>query len=217
MLVVGRTAMPPLADVWPGAPGMRVWPPGMIPPRVLDAHTVVIGARGAAVGIARLMGAQTIVPPGATGRPGSDLAAKATTAIAAIEQGARRVVVHVGAADEAAHERDAGAKVAAIEAADALLVAPIAAVLRARAETLGPASVRLRVCPDHGCDPTTGEHDGAPVPCLDWRPARHPSGSGGRLTERDAATRPLVDLTRTSATLAPTVAARAVAARAVAA
>jgi len=209
MLVVGRAPMPRLADVWPGAPALRVWPGGVIPPRVLDERTVVIGARGAAVGIARLMGARTAIPPGATGRPGTDLGAKAAAAIAAIEEGTRRVVVHVGSPDEAAHERDADAKVAAIEAADALLLAPIAGVLRARAETLGPASVRLRVCPDHGCDPATGEHDGAPVPCLDWPAER---SSGGRLTERDAATRPLVDLTRTGATPRPTVAARAVAA-----
>jgi hypothetical protein len=189
---------------------LLVWPAGVIPPRVLDRDTVVIGARGAAIGIARLMGARTIVPPGATGKPGSDLAAKAVAALAAIDGdgGGRvagddggciaggsgivsRVVVHVGAPDEAAHERDADAKVAAIEAADALVLAPLADALRACGGT-------LRVCPDHGCDPATGEHDDAPVPCLDW-PAAHASAPahasaqthtpGGRLTERMAAER----------------------------
>jgi 2,3-bisphosphoglycerate-independent phosphoglycerate mutase len=154
---------------------LLVWPRGAVPPRVLDHRTVVIGARGAAVGIARLMGARTVIPPGASGRPGSDLAAKARAALAAIEDGAARVVVHVGAPDEAAHERDAAAKVASIEAADTDVLAPLAEELRRRGGT-------LRVCPDHGCDPATGAHDDTPVPCLDW-PAPEAS-SGARLTER---------------------------------
>jgi 2,3-bisphosphoglycerate-independent phosphoglycerate mutase len=164
-----------------------VWPEGVIPERVLDEDTVVVGARGAAIGIARLMGARTVIPPRATGRPGSDLAAKATAALNAVGLGdgrvllgggtASRVVVHVGGPDEAAHDRDANAKVAAIEAADALLLAPLVQALRAHGGT-------LQVCPDHGCDPATGAHDGAPVPCLLWPAA---NASGGRLTERTAA------------------------------
>lgn len=171
MLVVGRDPSPAL-----GAE-LFVWPGGLIPPRVLGEDTVVIGARGAAIGVARLMGARTVVPRGATGRPGTDLAAKARAALAAIHDGAARVVVHVGAPDEAAHEHDVAAKVAAIEAADALLLAPLAGAVRAVGGT-------LRVCPDHGCDPATGEHDAAPVPCLSWPSAR---ASGGRLTERAVA------------------------------
>jgi 2,3-bisphosphoglycerate-independent phosphoglycerate mutase len=172
MLVLGLGSQPTLGS------DLLVWPGGLIPPHVLGQDTVVIGARGAAIGIGRLMGARTIVPPGATGRPGSALSAKATAALAAIgDRTVRRVVLHVGAPDEAAHDRDAGAKVATIEAADALLLAPLADVLRTCGGT-------LRVCPDHGCDPVTGEHDDTPVPCLDW-PAAH--ASGGRLTERTAA------------------------------
>jgi 2,3-bisphosphoglycerate-independent phosphoglycerate mutase len=181
---------------------LQVWPAGAVPPRALDGETVVIGARGAAIGIARLMGARTIVPRGATGRPGTDLAAKAAAALLAMEgsvhgetsetclrgaaatHGARaatRVVVHVGAPDEAAHERDAEGKVAAIEAADALLLAPLARTLRSNGGT-------LQVCPDHGCDPATGMHDGTPVPCLQWPAgADDDSAAGGRLTERAAA------------------------------
>jgi 2,3-bisphosphoglycerate-independent phosphoglycerate mutase len=179
---------------------LRVWPAGAIPPRVLDDETVVIGARGAAIGVARLMGARTIVPRGATGRPGTDLAAKASAALLAMkgaedgetsrrgaadtrsERATTRVVVHVGTPDEAAHERDANGKVAAIEAADALLLGPLARALRRNGGT-------LQVCPDHGCDPATGQHDGTPVPCLLW-PATDvsdkDSASGRRLTERTA-------------------------------
>jgi 2,3-bisphosphoglycerate-independent phosphoglycerate mutase len=163
---------------------LLVWPEGAVPPRILSEDTVVIGARGAAVGIARLMGARTIVPPGATGRPGTDLAGKVTAALAAIDGGAARVVVHVGAPDEAAHEHDAQAKVAAIEAIDTQLLAPLADALRARRARLGAETVTLHVCPDHGCDPATGRHDGAPVPCLRWPFTR---ASGERLTERAVA------------------------------
>jgi hypothetical protein len=133
---------------------------------VLDARIVVVGARGAATGIGRLLGARAVVPDGATGQPDSDLAAKARAAVAAIAMGAARVVVHVGGPDEAAHARDVAAKVAVLERADRELLAPLADAVRAAGGT-------LRVCPDHGCDPTTGAHDDAPVPCLDW-PARAP-------------------------------------------
>jgi 2,3-bisphosphoglycerate-independent phosphoglycerate mutase len=195
---------------------LSVWPAGAIPPRVLDRGTVVIGARGAATGIARLMGAGTIVPPGATGRPGTDLAAKAVAALELIAAGKahhedderparydiRRVVVHVGAPDEAAHERDTTAKVAAIEAADAQLLAPLAEALRA-------CGGSLDVCPDHGCDPATGEHDGAPVPYLRWMADGTSDGenrsgagsaastgnvSGARLTERAVQSLPVMSV-----------------------
>jgi 2,3-bisphosphoglycerate-independent phosphoglycerate mutase len=162
-------------------PAMRAWAEGVVPPIVLDARTVVVGARGAAVGAARLMGAATIVPDGATGVPASDLGAKAAAALAAIAAGARRVVVHVGGADEAAHMRDRAAKIACIERTDAQLVAPLAAAV----ERVGGT---LKVCPDHGCDPRTGAHDAAPVPCVTWSPAgrrdRRATAPPRRLTER---------------------------------
>jgi 2,3-bisphosphoglycerate-independent phosphoglycerate mutase len=191
-----------------GAPqhDLFVWPAGAIPPRVLDERTVVIGARGAAIGIAQLMGARTVVPHGATGRPGTDLAAKAAAALETIDAGATRVVVHVGAPDEAAHERDAEAKVAAIEAADEQLLRPLAEALRARRARLGAGAATLQVCPDHGCDPATGRHDDAPVPCLRWPFARvgevpapdddppFERARGGRLTERAVADLQVTDI-----------------------
>ncbi len=178
-----------------GAPrdDLLVWPAGAMPPRTLDERTVVIGARGAAIGIARLMGARTVVPPGATGRPGTDLAAKAAAALDAIDAGAARVVVHVAAPDEAAHERDADAKVAAIEAADEQLLKPLAEALRARRARLGAGAATLQVCPDHGCDPATGRHDDAPVPCLRW-PLAAADAHGSRLTERAVVEMSVTDL-----------------------
>jgi 2,3-bisphosphoglycerate-independent phosphoglycerate mutase len=188
MLLVGADPPPPLAR------GLFVWPAGLVPPRVLDGDTVLIGALGAAVGVARLMGARTVSPHGASGLPGSDLAAKATAALAAIAGGAGRVVVHVGGPDEAAHRRDGAAKTAAIEAADKLLLGPLSDAVRA-------AGGRMRVCPDHGCDPATGEHDAAPVPALTWPAERAGSAAPRadspprRLTERAVAAQRVVGLT----------------------
>jgi hypothetical protein len=159
LLVVGPAPLPPLPTLV--GLGLHVWPEGVVPPRVLDAATVVVAAQGAAAGIARLMDARVVTPCGATGRPGSDLRAKTRAALAAVEAGAERIVVHVGGPDEAAHELDAVAKVRAIEAADRAVIAPLAAAV-------GAAGGTLRICPDHGCDPTTGRHDAAPVPCVTW-------------------------------------------------
>jgi 2,3-bisphosphoglycerate-independent phosphoglycerate mutase len=177
-----------------------LWPQGAIPPRVLDPSTVVVAARGAAAGLARLMGARVVVPAGATGCPDTDLRTKAAAAATAMDRGAMRVVVHVGAPDEAAHERDGVAKVVAIERIDRELLAPLAAATRRAGGTLA-------VTPDHGCDPATGAHDADPVPCLDWPAAGVSDGSRGalagrsplaarpRLTERAVASLPVTDLT----------------------
>ncbi|QEC47028.1 hypothetical protein FSW04_05135 [Baekduia soli] len=142
-----------------------VWPRGATLPRVLDARTLVIGARGAAIGIARLLGADTVVPDAATGDVDTDLAAKLDAARAGVAERRDRVVVHVGGADEAAHRRDRAAKVAFLERVDAELIGPLAALV-------DDADGTLRICPDHGCDPDTGRHDAVPVPHVRWGPAR---------------------------------------------
>jgi 2,3-bisphosphoglycerate-independent phosphoglycerate mutase len=183
LLLVGPPPLPPAAHVAP----FDAWPDGERVPPCLDAGTVVIAAVGAAAGVARMMGAAVAVPGGATGGPDTDLAAKAASAREAITAGSRRVVVHVGGADEAAHARDAHAKVAFLERTDRELVAPLADAVRAAGGT-------LQICSDHGCDPATGLHDPGPVPSLTW-PA--PDGDRRRrLTEREAAACPLVDLAR---------------------
>lgn len=177
LLVCGPPPFPAAAL----APGLHVWPEGILPPRVLGPDTVVVGATGAAVGVARLMGARTIVPDGATGLPDSDLAAKAAAARVAIEAGAHLVAVHVGGPDEASHVRDRTAKVTSLERADRELIAPLV-------ETVRRARGVLRVGPDHGCDPERGAHDAAPVPWVAWRAgATGDPVSGRRLTERAAA------------------------------
>lgn len=153
----------------------RVWPDGVMLGRTLDSSTSVVAARGAAAGVGRLVGAHVVIPARATGDTDSDFTAKARVAMTALDT-ARRVVVHIGAPDEASHRRDPRAKVKALEAIDALVIAPLADAVRARRAT-------LVVCPDHGTDPSTGEHLADPVPMLRWGAAIPPSGAE-RLIER---------------------------------
>lgn len=156
VLAVGTGALPQLD------PPARIWPDGVVPPRVLDHRTVVVAAIGAAAGAARLLGARVVVPAGATGDTDTDLRAKTGAALAALEAGAARIVVHVGGPDAAGHRRDAEAKVCAIEAADRHVIGPL------RDAVAGRPGTTLAVGADHGCDPATGRHDGAPVPWVRW-------------------------------------------------
>ena len=143
--------------------GLRlcVWAGGLVPDGAAIAGTTVICARGAAAGLGRLLGAEVVVPAGATGDVDTDLRAKVQAAVAAMAAGARRVVVHVGGPDEAAHRRDPGAVVAALERLDGELLGPLRDAVRA-------VGGRLAVCPDHGTDPMTGLHLAAPVPAVVW-------------------------------------------------
>jgi 2,3-bisphosphoglycerate-independent phosphoglycerate mutase len=173
----------PEASAPAGGPGVRVWADGARLPRALDETTVVVAARGAAAGCARLLGAALVVPPGATGDVDTDLHAKARAAVDAIEHGARRVVVHVGAPDEAAHRRDASAKAQALEALDAALLAPLS-------DAVARAGGTLAVCPDHGTDPFDGTHDANAVPALRWGRGIAHAGPN-RMTEAHSAGAPV--------------------------
>lgn len=160
---------------------LRVWPDGARPQGPVPETTVVC-ARGAAAGLGRLLGAQVVVPPATTGDVDTDLRAKAQAVVAAIAGAATRVVVHVGAPDEAAHRRDRLAVIAALERIDAELLHPLR-------DAVAAVRGRLAVCPDHGTDPATGLHTGAPVPALVWGADR---GGPGSLTERSVADAPVV-------------------------
>jgi 2,3-bisphosphoglycerate-independent phosphoglycerate mutase len=62
---------------------------------------------------------------------------------------------------------------------------------KAAAALAAIAGGSLAVCPDHGCDPATGEHDDEPVPHLRWPDA---NGPAGRLTERAVDGLPIAEL-----------------------
>jgi 2,3-bisphosphoglycerate-independent phosphoglycerate mutase len=166
---------------------LRVWEDGPPPRGSVPLPTTVICAPGAAAGCARLVGAEVVNPPRATGDVDTDLGAKLEAARAAAAAGAPRVVIHVGAPDEAAHRRDLGAVIGALEAIDAQLVGPLR-------ELVAELGGRLVVCPDHGTDPVTGMHDASPVPALVW-PPRRDAPSAERFSERDACAAPLLSPT----------------------
>jgi 2,3-bisphosphoglycerate-independent phosphoglycerate mutase len=153
-----------------------VWPGGAAPEGEVPVATVVVCARGAAAGCARLLGARVVVPPGATGDVDADLRAKTHAAIAALSGGAERVVVHVGAPDEAAHRREPEAVIGALARLDRELLAPLR-------DAVAAFGGRLAVCPDHGTDPVSGRHDPAPVPAVIWGDGVEPAGPS-KLSER---------------------------------
>ncbi|WP_320670652.1 hypothetical protein [Patulibacter defluvii] len=162
-------------------PRLQLWADGALPPPLLDERetTVVCAARSTAAGIARLLGAATVHPSGATGDAASDLPAKARAAVALLRAGTPMVVVHVGGPDEASHARDRRAKARVLQQLDRDLLAPLAGV----ALDLGAT---LAVCPDHGTDPDSGRHTAAPVPAVVWGPAIGRRGPE-RVTERGVA------------------------------
>ena len=106
------------------------------------------GVRGAVItavdllrGIGRLIGWDVIEVPGATGYLDTDYAAKGRAAIETL-QSHDFVVVHVEATDEASHEGNAAAKIAAVERIDADIVRPVHDWLRSQG-TIGCSSVRI--------------------------------------------------------------------------
>jgi 2,3-bisphosphoglycerate-independent phosphoglycerate mutase len=175
---------------------LRVWDDGPEPRGRLADDTVVVAARGAAAGCGLLLGARVEVPAGATGDVDTDLQAKLGAVRRAVAAGSARVVIHVGAPDEAAHRRDAEGVIEALERIDAELLGPLRDLVAERGG-------RLAVCPDHGTDPDSGRHDGAPVPAVVW-------GAGVSCSGPDAVHERAVraaDLVEPAELLAPLVAA----------
>jgi len=93
-------------------------------------------------GLAAIIGWEQIEVPGATGYTDTDYAAKGKYAVDAIPT-TDIVCVHVEATDEASHEGDAQAKVAAIEAIDQHIVTPVLTALQSQGK------YRMLVSPDH--------------------------------------------------------------------
>lgn len=125
-----------------------------------DAH----GKRGKMItavdllrGLAVLIGWDRIEVPGATGYTDTDYAAKGSYAIQALPE-TDIICVHVEASDEASHEGDAPAKVAAIEAIDKHIVGPLAEALRSGGEH------RILITPDHPTPLRTKTHSHGAVP-----------------------------------------------------
>lgn len=149
-------------DGRPAATGIWLWGQGRA--AKFPAFKDVYGARAAVItavdlvaGICALAGWQRIVVPGATGYYDTDFRGKGAAAAEALER-FDLVFVHVEAPDEASHNRDAAAKVKAIENVDRDVVGPLIDALAA----FGPH--RMLVLPDHYTLLSTAGHARGAVP-----------------------------------------------------
>ena len=143
----------------------NIWLWGQGRPTVLGNLEQRFGVRGAVItgvdivrGLGLGMGMQLIPVKGATGYIDTDYDAKGRAAIKALDE-FDLVVVHVEAADEAAHLGNAVEKVKALGRIDEAIVGPLLDVLRRRKEDW-----RILVAPDHPTLVRTKGHSDIPPP-----------------------------------------------------
>ena len=122
------------------------------------------GIRGACIsavalikGVARMAGLELLEVPGATGSYGTDLDAKFSHALRALEGGADLVFLHIKATDIASHDHAVERKVSFIERIDGALGRAVE-LLDLEDETY------LLITADHTTSLRTGKHEGDPVP-----------------------------------------------------
>ena len=145
-------------------PATNLWLWGLGKTPQLPAFDQVYGQRGSMItavdllrGLAALIGWERIDVPGATGYTDTDYAAKGRYAIEALEN-TDLVCVHVEAPDEASHEGDLPAKIAALEAIDQHIVCPLITALEAQGD------YQILVSPDHPTPLRTKTHSHGFVP-----------------------------------------------------
>jgi 2,3-bisphosphoglycerate-independent phosphoglycerate mutase len=110
-------------------------------------------------GLARLAGLDVLQVPGITGYFDTNYEGKADHALAALDQGADLVIVHVESTDEAGHMGDAQKKIQAIEDVDRRLVGRLLDGLRQRGQPFAAL-----VVPDHPTSTALRTHIAEPVP-----------------------------------------------------
>jgi 2,3-bisphosphoglycerate-independent phosphoglycerate mutase len=133
----------------------------------------VISAVDLIKGIGIYAGLEVIAVPGATGYLDTDYLGKAEYGLRAMEKG-DFVYIHVEAPDEASHNGDLEAKIAAIEAFDEKVVGTIAMGMEKRGD------YRIMVMPDHPTPIELRTHTDDPVPFVIYdSTAKRPSGAGG--------------------------------------
>ena len=147
----------PATNIW-------LWGLGKLPqlPDFAETHgktVTMITAVDLLRGIAALIGWHEVNVPGATGYTDTDYAAKGQHAVAELaSQETDIVCVHVEATDEASHEGDLAAKIAALENIDQQIVAPLHQALQDQGE------YRILVTPDHPTLLRTKTHSHGAVP-----------------------------------------------------
>ena len=147
----------PATNIW-------LWGLGKLPQ--LPGFADTYGKTGAMItavdllrGIAALIGWHEVDVPGATGYTDTDYTAKGEHAVATLARDEIDIVcVHVEATDEASHEGDLAAKIAALESIDQQIVAPLHQALQDQGE------YRILVTPDHPTPLQTKTHSHGAVP-----------------------------------------------------
>ncbi len=148
----------PVTDIWLWGCGRSV---------SLEPLTKRFGISGACIaavdlirGMATCAGLTVLDVAGATGYLDTDYVAKGAAAVEAVDTH-DLVIVHIEAPDEAGHQGDAAAKVAAIEQIDAHIVGPLLDKLRSFDQW------RIMVAPDHPTLVDSRVHSMTPPPfCL---------------------------------------------------
>lgn len=120
-------------------------------------------------GLARLLGWKVINVPGATGYLDTDYAAKGRYAVTALDD-VDFIVVHVEATDEASHEGNVDAKIAALEQIDSQIVGPVLQKLQSCGE------YRILISPDHPTFLRTKTHSYGFVPFAQCGTGIRPQG-----------------------------------------
>ncbi|MEW6264184.1 MAG: cofactor-independent phosphoglycerate mutase [Thermodesulfobacteriota bacterium] len=164
-------------------PANSIWPWGQGRPPAMSAYKERFGLTGAVVsavdlikGLGVYAGLKPLDVPGATGYLDTNCEGKVQAALTALQDD-DFVLLHLEAPDEAGHQGDWKAKLAAIEMFDHRVVGPIWAGLKEMGE------FRLLVLCDHYTPVTVKTHTREPVPFLVY-PGPRPSGRP--FTEKEA-------------------------------
>jgi 2,3-bisphosphoglycerate-independent phosphoglycerate mutase len=166
-------------------PVTGIWLWGQGRPAPFESFASRFGPQGAVItgvdilrGMATLMGMSRIEVPGATGYIDTNYAGKGAAAVKALDE-FDLIVVHVEAADEAAHMGSPEEKIKALERIDAMVVGPVMERLRAFPDW------RVLVAADHPTTCATRGHSAVPPPFC-YAGTGIPPNGGTRYTEAAA-------------------------------
>jgi len=150
------------------APANTLWPWGQGRATVLPSFFKERGLTGAVItavdlirGLGKCAGMRVIDVPGATGYIDTNYRGKAEYGLAALDNGADFLYLHIESPDESGHEGNIEHKVRSIEDIDRLAIGPL---LDGLADRKMP--FRLMIVPDHATPIALKTHRSGPVPFL---------------------------------------------------
>ena len=162
------------------------WPWGQGKAPQMPSFTERFGLRGGVIsavdlikGIGICAGLEAIAVPGATGYLDTNYHGKAEYGLRAVEKG-DFVYIHVEAPDEASHNGDLKAKIAAIEAFDEKVVGTIVKEMERKGDH------KIMVLPDHPTPIALRTHADDPVPFVIYDSTKKRSTGVGGFDEEEA-------------------------------